>query len=152
MTAGQIIFKHLENIRTGMIEEQRIKRIIASGKSAASLVSKVSEDEKGVRGTLIGEDYWEDQEKGGGPQPDLEVSETRQWMRDKGIETSAPENEQERIAFLITRKLRRDGWNPEGERVGITQIVNKEINPMLVSLGNASELEITSQILDAYKR
>ena len=87
----------------------------ASGKTADSL--EVIASNNVVK--LIGSSVFEQLEYGrgatlssGGSQGESLLNQIKQWIKDKGIVSNIKnDNDNSTLAFLITRKIHREGWN-----------------------------------------
>lgn len=99
----EAIFRFLEVVRRGVIQDQDAKGIRSSGKSAASL--GIQEISKG--GQLVGDDYFQQQITGRRPGKFPPIKPILDWIEEKGI---SPEGiSKKSLAFLIARKIAKKG-------------------------------------------
>lgn len=151
----QTLTDFLKKVSDGMIREQSDKGIKASGESARSLEYNIKTSPSGIRGVLMGFDYWIDQEQGGKPVSQggrpVTQADMLTWMGYKGIADGQPEKVRNRIAYLIARKLNERGWNPNGQRVEITKIVDRQREIFEAGIADDFGLIIESEILERFK-
>lgn len=104
--------KEFEDLKKDLILAYDQKGMRASGKFADSLeVVKVSE----TRVQLWGEDYAQQLETGRLAGKFPPIADIEQWIRDKGIaQRIEGQIKISSLAFLIARKIAREGWKREG--------------------------------------
>ena len=111
--------KEFEDLKKDLILAYDQKGMRASGKFADSLeVVNVSE----TRVQLWGEDYAQQLETGRSPNNGSSgkkwktpIADIEQWIRDKGIaQRIEGQIKISSLAFLIARKIAREGWKREG--------------------------------------
>ena len=154
----EILQNFLNTVSRRIGQEQKAKGIRASGESAKSLKSKVSEKGDISRGILTGRDYFLQQEEGRGPtpqgarksQPTLKDN-IRKWIDFKGIGSGKTRKEKEGIAFVIARKIHQEGWNKNGARLDITKIIKEEKKSLVKSTLGLSVDRFRSDILRAFR-
>jgi hypothetical protein len=121
MNYKDIILSEFELIKQDLIKRYNEKGMRASGNFESSL--EIKEKENGVE--LWGANYTEQLESGrsSGKFPPIDV--IKQWILDKGINF---ENiTLSSLAFLIARKISREGWNRQG--YGGIELISEVITP-----------------------
>lgn len=134
-------------MKSDLIELYDIKKMRASGKWADSL--EVIANENNVK--LIGEDYSQQLETGrqAGRYPPIE--DIKKWIIEKGVFASAlQEISLSSLAFLIARKIAREGW--KRERFGgvdlISSIVTDErIQKIIDEVGVVMMVQYSTEII-----
>jgi hypothetical protein len=144
---GKILKDELNLLKTELIKEYIALGMKASGEWADSLEVQVDEG----NGKLLGLNYSEQLEFGrrSGKQPPRQAIE--QWIRDKGL-ANRIENQISisALAFLIARKIAREGWKREG--FGGVDLISKVITPeriqkILYKIGLQYRTEFQSSII-----
>ena len=142
-----ILFEEFEKLRLELIEAYDRKGMRASGKWADAL--EVIQGENSVK--LLGLDYSQQLETGrraGGFPP---MDAIKQWIDDKGIMAKVEGNiTKSSLAFLIARKIARQGWNREdfGGVELISEVITKErINDIVQKAGQQYSNQFISEIL-----
>jgi hypothetical protein len=108
--SSNILSKEFELLKKDLIIAYDAKGMRASGKFADTLEVKVN----GLTAQLWGEDYSQQLETGrkSGRFPPINAIE--QWIKDKGIANKIQgEISISSLAFLIARKIARNGWKRE---------------------------------------
>lgn len=111
---------------TELLEAYEAKGMRASGKWAESLDSEVI----GNKGVITGESYTEQLEYGrsaGGFPP---IEQIEQWIQDKGILAIDADITLKSLAFLIARKIARQGYNRAG--FGGVELVSQVLTPQRI--------------------
>lgn len=116
-TTQEILIKEFDLLRIDLIKEYDAKNMRASGRTAESAeVVPVGLDSV----KLIGSEVFGALEEGrgaskGGSKPGKLIDQIKQWIKDKGIISDIKnDNDNSVLAFLITRKIHREGWKREG--------------------------------------
>jgi hypothetical protein len=149
MDIKQILEEELEDLRLELIAAYDAKGMRASGKWADSL-EVLTQDENG---RLLGLDYTQQLEDGrsaGGFPP---VDQIEQWIEDKGILAIDADITIKQLAFLIARKIAREGWNREN--YGGVDLVSEVVTPQRVQkiidkIVGVSIIDITSEVFDIF--
>lgn len=126
-------------LKAELIKKYDEKGMRASGNWADSLEVNVT---GGLVATLIGEKYSEQLEYGrkSGKQPPSQVIE--QWIRDKGImQKITGKISISSLAFLIARKIGREGWRREG--YGGVELISEVVTPERIQ-------QIIDRVSDSY--
>lgn len=129
MTNEEILEREFNLLRIEMIAKYDELGMRASGDFANSLAVNV----KGLTAVLSGNSYAEQLEDGrlptkGGNQGGKKLSEIiLDWINDKGIKPLEPKMTLTSLAFLIARKIHREGWNRKEH--GGTELVSQVITP-----------------------
>lgn len=160
-TTQEILSAEFEKLRVDLIKAYDAKGMRASGKTAKSL-EVVNVGLESVK--LIGGKQFEQLEAGRGPTspsgpyqkgPKL-VDVIKQWISDKGIVSDIKnDNDNSTLAFLIARKIHRQGWKREGyggvELVSEV-ITDKRIQSIINKVGAELTLTIVTRLQDELKR
>ena len=150
----KILQEEFELLRIDLIKEHDRLGMRASGKTAESL-----EVESGAEfGRLIGDETWGALQFGrspssGGGNGDL-IDAIKQWIKDKGIVSDIKnDNDNSTLAFLITRKIHREGWKRDSARnpiKGINVVTNvvtpKRMQSIIDRIGAELTLTFVSTI------
>lgn len=86
----------------------------ASGKTADSLEVETSLNGAKLTGSSVFEqlEYGRGATKSGGGGGEKLIDQIKQWISDKGIVSNIKnDNDNSTLAFLITRKIHREGWD-----------------------------------------
>lgn len=119
MTAEEVLRVEFESLKRDLIAEYDRKGMRASGEFANELEVVV---ESGNNAKLLGAEHSLQLEDGRGKtsegaaraEPPL-IEKIKQWIRDKGIVSDIKNDEDgSTLAFLIARKIHREGWNRAG--------------------------------------
>jgi hypothetical protein len=125
-TTQEILARRFDGLKTELAAAYNAKGMRASGKFEESL-EVIATDTSVI---LIGEDYAQQLETGRRPGPvSKEGQESiKQWILDKGVFTAALEEiSLSSLAYLITRKIARDGFNREAH--GGVNLVSEVVTP-----------------------
>lgn len=156
MSNEEIMEQEFEQLRVDMIREYNAKGMKASGQFERELKVEVSE----FRASLIGMNYAEQLELGRertvngntGGQTLLEKIKT--WIEDKGIRPLEPKMTTSTLAFLITRKIHREGWdrrNHGGVELVSSVITPERIQKIIDRVSQFNVAKFTSEIGELYK-
>lgn len=143
--------KEFEELKKDLITAYNQKGMRASGNFESELEIK----EGGLKIELLGVDYGQQLDLGrrGGKFPPINA--IRQWIEDKGIASRLNgEITTSQLAFLIARKIAREGWNREG--FGgvelISQVVTAErMQKIIDKVGEKITLQYTTEIIKMTK-
>jgi hypothetical protein len=144
LTTREAIQKLLDNIRSGIIEDQETKGLRASGQSAKSLKSKTKEVSGNITGTLTGFGYFTFQERGRAPGGMPPVERILQWIKQKGIKPV--DITEKSLAWAIAKKIQKTGskaFKNESPRLAVNQIIETELE--------SSRDEIRKAMFDQFK-
>lgn len=147
MSSSQVLSKEFEALKDDLIKAYDAKGMRASGKFADSLEVKV----ENLKAQLWGEDYGQQLETGrraGGFPP---ISAIEQWIKDKGI-ASKIQNEISisSLAFLIARKIAREGWKREqhgGVELISGVVTDARIQKIINEVGAEQAMIYTTEII-----
>jgi hypothetical protein len=124
MNYKEIIIEEFEIIKQELINKYNEKGMRASGNFESSL--EIKEKENGVE--LWGESYTEQLEKGRTPGKFPPFDAIRKWILNKNIDY---ENiSLNSLAFLIARKISREGWNREN--YGGVNLISEVFTPQRI--------------------
>ncbi len=146
-SAAQELLTEFEALKKELIARHDELGMRASGQWAESLTVEASENSAVITQTAYG-DALENGRKPG-RQPPSEAIE--QWLRDKGIaERLEKEIAVSSLAFLIARKIGREGWNRKDN--GGTQLISSVITPqrmqqIIDTIGESRLSAFTAKIL-----
>lgn len=154
MTIREIVDAYLEDSRKAIIENMARDGMNASGSFSKSLRSETKEQGANITGILYGapHSYFIDHGRGktntsqSGAKP-LRVI-IRKWIDDKGI---VPNDKisKDSLAFLIARKIHREGWKPKNKYPNgvISSVINEtSINNLSKEIGKISAHNLASEI------
>ena len=111
MAANPVLSKEFELIKKDLIALYDYKGMRASGAWADSLEVMVTED----RAILMGFEYSQQLETGRKPGKFPPIEAIKKWIQDKGVFSAAlKEISLSSLAFLIARKIAKQGWKREG--------------------------------------
>lgn len=143
---SDILSKEFEALKKDLITAYDAKGMRASGKFAESLEVRV----KGLNAQLCGEDYAQQLETGrkaGGFPP---IDAIKKWIVDKGIANRIQgEITVSALAFLIARKIARQGWKREqfgGVELISEVITDERIQKIIDEVGAEQTLVFTTEI------
>jgi hypothetical protein len=137
--ATTILTEEFNLLKLDLIKAYDAKGMRASGNWADSLEVNVT---GGLNAKIIGEKYSEQLEYGrkSGKQPPSKVIE--QWIRDKGImQKVTGKISISSLAFLIARKIGREGWKREG--YGGVELIGEVVTPERIQ-------QIIDKVSDSY--
>lgn len=146
-----MLLKEFQSIQTDLIESYDKKGMRASGDFANSLRVEVN----GLSAKLYGNDYAQQLETGRLAGRFPPISAITKWIEDKGIAGRINGTiSVSSLAFLIARKIAREGWNREGYGGVelISEVITDERMQMIISkFGDAYVIEQTSEIIKIIK-
>lgn len=160
MTESEIVMKkEFESMKNDIIKLYDSKGMRASGRFAKSLKVDIRSDETSSTGVLIGNKYADQLEDGRLPTTGPAGSPTLfeqiiEWIQDKGIRPIEKKMKISTLAFLITRKIHREGW--KREKHGGVDLISSIITPERVQsiinkLTVVNIAKITSELTNFYK-
>lgn len=144
--SSQVLSKEFEALKNDLIRAYDAKGMRASGKFADSLEVRV----EGLTAQLWGEDYAQQLETGrkSGKFPPIDA--IKKWIEDKGIANRIQgEISVSSLAFLIARKISREGWKREqfGGVELISQVVtDQRMQKIIDEVGVEQALKYTTEI------
>ena len=145
---SNLLSKEFEEIRKDLITAYDQKGMRASGKFAESLeVVQVNAN----RVQLLGEDYAQQLETGRLAGKFPPIAPIEQWIKDKGIaQRIEGQITVSSLAFLIARKIAREGWKREGyggvELISEV-ITNERMQKIIDNVGAEKAIEFSTQIV-----
>ncbi len=157
-TTQEILNAEFEALRVDLIKAYDAKGMRASGKTADSL-EVVDIGLESVK--LIGSEVFGALEQGrkpseGGSKPGKLIDDIKQWIKDKGIVSDIKnDNDNSTLAFLITRKIHREGWKRQGYGgVNLVSevITDSRMQSMINKVGAELTLTIVTRLQDELKK
>jgi len=148
MNSEQILLKEFDALRLDLIKAYDAKGMRASGKWANSLEVQVSPFNAVITGLNYSQQLETGRRAGGFPP----ISSIEQWIRDKGI--TPIEISISSLAFLIARKIAREGWNRQGYGGVdlISEVVtDKRIQSIIDKVGEVTMFEFSTDIIKMIK-
>lgn len=148
---NEILLQEFESIKADLISAYDRKGMRASGKFADNL--EVRQTIRGVQ--LWGENYAQQLETGRQAGKFPPINAIAQWIEDKGIASQLNgEITKNQLAFLIARKIAREGWKREG--FGgvelISEVITEQrIQSIIDKVGDEVLLKYTSDIIKMIK-
>lgn len=144
--SSQVLSNEFEALKNDLIRAYDAKGMRASGKFADSLEVRV----EGLTAQLWGEDYAQQLETGrkSGRFPPIDA--IKKWIEEKGIASRIQgEISVSSLAFLIARKISREGWKREqfGGVELISQVVtDQRMQKIIDEVGAEQALIYTTEI------
>jgi hypothetical protein len=142
----QAVRVSMELFRDEMIKQLAEKNINASGRLSASAEDVIVDSEGFVSGTVRANSYWFYRNFGRGPTQNTGSGQLRpkirQWIDDKGINPKGNISKDE-LAFLITRKIHREGYEGKAFVSDTTDVVQPEIDKLIA---DAAFKDLNSQL------
>lgn len=144
--SSQVLSKEFESLKNDLIRAYDAKGMRASGKFADSLEVRV----EGLTAQLWGENYAQQLETGrkSGKFPPIDA--IKKWIEEKGIASRIQgEISVSSLAFLIARKIAREGWKREqfGGVELISQVVtDQRMQKIIDEVGVEQALKYTTEI------
>jgi len=150
-STSQIFAEEFESLRVDLVKKYDELGMRASGKWAESTEVESGE----FFGRVIGAPYTEQLEEGRKPGKFPPIQAIEQWIIDKGIVGQIEgEISVSSLAFLIARKISREGWKRE-EHGGVdlvTLVVTpKRIQSIIDKLGDSLIMDFTSEFITELK-
>jgi hypothetical protein len=145
--SSQVLSREFEALKTDLIQAYDAKGMRASGKFAETLEVKVT----GLTAQLWGENYAQQLETGrkSGKFPPIDA--IKKWIEDKGIANRIQgEISISSLAFLIARKIAREGWKREqfGGVELISQVVtDQRMQKIIDEVGAEQALIYSTEII-----
>jgi len=145
--SSKVLSREFELLKKDLIIAYDAKGMRASGKFADTLEVQVT----GLTARLFGEDYSQQLETGrkAGRFPPINAIE--QWIKDKGIANRIQgEISISSLAFLIARKIARNGWKREdhgGVQLISEVVTDQRIQNIIDEVGTEQALIYTSEII-----
>jgi hypothetical protein len=152
-----ILTKEFEALKADLIAKHDELGMRASGNWADSLEVVVSENKAQLFGAKYSEQLEFGRKPGGSTGTGTSFSEAiEQWIRDKGIANRIEgEISVSSLAFLIVRKIMREGWKRE-EHGGvelISQVVTPErIQSILDKISDIYVVDFTNDLIELLKQ
>lgn len=160
-TTQQILSQEFEKLRVDIIREYDRLGMRASGKTAESLDVITSVN----NGKLIGDKTFGALESGRSPsssgsKPGNLIDEIKQWIKDKGIVSDIKnDTDNSSLAFLITRKIHKQGWmrnSPRNPIKGVELISNvvtqRRIQSIIDKVGVELTLTLVTKLENEFKK
>ena len=156
MTIAETVQLWLNSSKDQIISNYDRDNMRASGSFAKSLRVEVLQQSGLIKGTLYGAHHslYVDNGRGktsGGGNGQLKVA-IKQWIDDKNI-TPKDNISKDSLAFLIARKIHREGWKPKNSYPSgvISSVINDNaIKELLSSLGANVKLQVKSDIWQSF--
>jgi hypothetical protein len=157
MNSEQILFKEFDSLRVDLIKAYDAKGMRASGKWADSLEIEVSP----LSAIISGLDYTQQLETGRGANNgssgkswNTTLADIEQWIKDKGITPREQNMKVSTLAYLIARKIWREGWNRQG--YGGVELISEvvtdaRIQSIINKVGEVTMIEYTTEIIKSIK-
>ena len=155
MNPSEVLNKELELLQADLITAYNAKGMKASGEWERSLETQVYTSNDVLVGVVKGLNYSQQLETGrrSGKHPPREAIEN--WIKEKGLASKIEgEISVSSLAFLIARKISREGWNRE--RYGgvnlISEVVTAERVQKIVNLvGDVYVVSVTTDIVKSFR-
>ena len=156
MTIEEVVKSWLDGSKSQIISNYDRDNMRASGSFAKSLRVEILQQSGLIKGTLYGANHSIFVDKGrwatgGGGNGQLREA-IKQWIDDKGI-TPRDNISKDSLAFLISRKIHREGWKPKNIYPNgvISSVINDNaIKELLASLGANVKLQVKNDIWQTF--
>ena len=152
MTIAETVRTWLDGSKAEIIKNYDADNMRASGSFAKSLRVEILEQSGVIKGTLYGANHsvFVDDGRGkttgsGNGQLKMQI---RKWIDDKGI-TPRDKISKDSLAYLISRKIHREGWRPKNRYPNgvISSVINdKAIKELINSLGSSVKTQVRTEI------
>lgn len=140
----ELLAAEFEAIRAEIVSAYEASGMVASGSWGESV--QVIELPNGF--TISAPDYLNGRKPG--KQPPSEAIE--QWLKTKGIAASVEkEISTGSLAYLIARKIGREGWQPKQQNFIDTMITPQRIQQLLDKVQNTALADFTAQVTAHFK-
>jgi hypothetical protein len=150
--SSELLLKEFQSIQADLIEAYDKKGMRASGDFANSLEVQIN----GLNAKILGNDYAQQLETGRLAGKSPPISAITKWINDKGIAGRIEGKISiKSLAFLIARKISREGWNRQGYGGVelISEVITDERMQSIISkFGDAYVIEQTSEIIKQIKQ
>ena len=127
-TTQDILNQEFELLKNDLIREYDRLNMRASGKTADSLEVETSVQGAKLTGSSVFEqlEYGRNSSKSSGGGGAKLIDQIKQWISDKGIVSDIKNDaDNSSLAFLITRKIHREGW--DRSRFGGVGLISKVV-------------------------
>ena len=156
ITIAETVKLWLDSSKAEIIKNYDADGMRASGLFAKSLRVEVLEQAGLIKGSIYGAGHSIFVDKGrgattGGGNGQLKM-QIRKWIDDKGI-TPKDNISKDSLAYLITRKIHREGWKPKNKYPNgvISSVINdKAIKDLIQSLGSSVNVEVKNDIWEQF--
>ncbi|WP_417867966.1 hypothetical protein [Xanthomarina gelatinilytica] len=140
MTPSEILAEEMEAIKIDLIAKHRELGMPASGKWIESVEANTNR----LSGVILAEHYTEQLVNGRAPGRFPPIDRIEQWIKDKGIQPIDANLKISSLAFLIARKIAREGTRYFQE--GGTDLVEAVITPARIQriINRVTEFQINS--------
>ena len=148
MSREEVLQKEFDLLRIDLIKAYDAKGMRASGKWADSLQVESSP----LSGVITGLNYSQQLETGRKAGRFPPISSIEDWIRDKGISTI--DISISSLAFLIARKIAREGWKREeygGVELISEVVTDARMQSIIDKVGDVYAVEISTDIIKLIK-
>jgi hypothetical protein len=145
----EVYEKHMQRLKAGILQRYEQQGRRASGKFADELEVQVSE----TNAVLLGSPHSRFVERGRGPGKWPPRAAIEQWIEDKDGLPAIFKEKKKSFAFLIARKIAREGT--QGSDVletAVREFLEKELPLMLSEVGAVYANEIRTELVDFLKK
>lgn len=149
----QILLKLAQTM--AMQVRKNIEPMKASGKTAASITARATDNSAQVWAleNIGALEYGRKPTSSGASKGNPTLFEQiRKWIVDKGIANGMNEREQKSVAYLITRKIHREGWQTKLNKPISSVLEDLDYDTLLRELTAYYGTEFTSDILKELKQ
>lgn len=144
MTSADILHMEFELLKRDLVKRYDELGMRASGKFENELEVQVSESGSSITATLDGAHYTKQLVDGRRPGAFPPIQEIEQWIIDKGIQPIEEDLTTSTLAFLIARKIAREGT--KYFQNGGTDLVDSVVTPQRIQsiIDKVSDFNVTS--------
>ena len=142
MKIEEVLAKEFESIRVDLIKAYENKKMKSSGRWANSLEVEITSTETIYTAKILGERYTEQLVFGRKPGTFPPIKAIEQWIKDKGIQPIEANLKISTLAFLIARKITREGT--KYFKQGGTDLVSSVVTPKRIQdiINKISEINV----------
>ena len=151
MTVVEILNEELSLLKSELIAKYDEKGMRASGAWADSLEQNVIMNERNAKAQILGLEYSQQLETGRKSGKFPPIDSIKKWIVDKGISSRIQgEITISSLAFLIARKISREGW--KRENYGGVNLISEVVTPQRIQkiidrVGEAFIINVTDDIV-----
>ena len=155
MKPNEVLTKELTQLQKELIAAYNQKGMKSSGEWEEGLEVQVYSSSDGLTGILKGLNYSQQLETGRKPGRFPPRDEIEKWIKEKGLAANIEgEISVSSLAFLIARKISREGWNRQG--YGGVNLISDVVTPQRIQniinlVGDSYVVAVTTDIVKSFQ-
>lgn len=155
MKPSEVLTKELTQLQKELIAAYNQKGMKSSGEWEEGLEVQVYSSSDGLTGILKGLNYSQQLETGRKPGRFPPRDEIEKWIKEKGLAANIEgEISVSSLAFLIARKISREGWNRKG--YGGVNLISDVVTPQRIQniinlVGDSYVVSVTTDIVKSFQ-